>query len=207
MAESLVQVNSGAGPKLHTWQRTIGANAVEDEVIIHGEPYLATYVIVPAASVSIATAADHVLQIMAGASLNVIVRKLRVFQTQVATTAAINQIDLFRLTTAGTGGTAITPGPYDTGDAAAGAAAMTLPSVKGTEGTRIGTRSFMVVQTVPTGPVGEGTLLAEWDFDALRTKGLRIPAGTANGLAVKIINGTAGASVRCEAIISELSFV
>jgi hypothetical protein len=65
MSESIVQVTEGTGKKLHTNQRTIGANNVEDEYVIPGEYPLATY-FVQANAVSIATAAAHVIQIMAG---------------------------------------------------------------------------------------------------------------------------------------------
>ena len=78
MAESIVQVTEGSGKKLHTFNRTIGANSVEDEVVLLGENYLASYMIVAAASA--ATANSHVLQIMAGASLKVRVRRIEVQQ-------------------------------------------------------------------------------------------------------------------------------
>jgi hypothetical protein len=204
MAESIVQVNSGSGPKLHTFQRTIGANSVEDEVILHGEPYLATYVIVPAASVSIANANDHIFQVMAGASLNVIIRRIRVFQTVGATTAAYDQFSLLRLTTAGTGGTAMTPAPLDTADGASGCSAMTLPTVKGTESTQVGRLAAILEQTAPT--AGVSVILAEWNFEYLRTKGLRIAAGTANGIALKNITASANAQVQFEVVVSELNF-
>lgn len=204
MSESFVQVNSGTGPKLHTNQRTIGANNVEDEVVVQGEQYLASYLFNPA-NVSIATAADHFLQIMAGASLNVYVRRIRVFQAVLATTAAIFTVGLLRLTTAGTGGTAVTPQALDSTDGAAGATAMVLPTVKGTEGANLGVATAMLTQTVPT--AGGSLLLVEWDFDKMyKSKHLRIPAGTANGICLKTGSSHAGASVRWEAWITEANF-
>lgn len=204
MSESFVQVNSGTGPKLHTNQRTIGANNVEDEVVVQGEQYLASYLFNPA-NVSIATSADHFLQIMAGASLNVYVRRIRVFQAVLATTAAIFTVGLLRLTTAGTGGTAVTPQALDSTDGAAGATAMVLPTVKGTEGANLGVATAMLTQTVPT--AGGSLLLVEWDFDKMyKSKHLRIPAGTANGICLKTGSGHAGASVRWEAWITEANF-
>jgi hypothetical protein len=205
MAESFVNVTEGSGKKLHTWQRTIGANTVEDEAIIHGETPLASYIIAPTASVSVATANDHIVQVMAGASLHVLIRRIIVFQTVPATTAAYDQFALLRLTTAGTGGTAITPAPLDPADAASGCTAMTLPTVKGTEGTQVGRRASILEQTAPT--AGVPVILADWDFDRLRTKPLRIAAGTANGIAVKNITATAGASVQFEVWVTELNFI
>ena len=132
MPESVVQVTEGSGKLLHTFQRTIGANSVEDEVVLNGEQYLATYRIATAQT-SVATASSHLLQIMAGATLNVYIRSIRVYQVAMATAAAITVVALFRLTTAGTGGTVMAPQPLDTTDAASGSTSMTLPTVKGTE--------------------------------------------------------------------------
>lgn len=205
MAESIVQVTEGSGKKLHTWNRTIGANSVEDEAIYLSEQPLASYRVVPSASVSIATANDHVCQVMAGASLNVYIRRIRVYQTVAATTAAFVQFELYRLTTAGTGGTAITPAPMDTADAASGATAMTLPTAKGTESTRVGNGAMVVDQTVPTAGLASPPLF-EWLFDLPRSKSLRIAAGTTNGVALKVVTATAGASVRFEFDIMEANF-
>lgn len=206
MADTSFAVTAGSGTDLHTVTTSIGGSTVHDQVIKHGEPYLATYVIASAGSVSIATAADHVVQIMAGSTLNVYIRRIRVFQTTVATAAAMAQLHIFRLTTAGTGGTSITPAPIDTTDSAAGATAMTLPTAKGTESTRVGMASASLIQTNPTGGPGNATLLADWNFDQLRTKGLRIAAGTSNGIAVKTINAHASANVNFEIVIAEANF-
>jgi hypothetical protein len=205
MPESIVQVTEGSGKKLHTFQRTIGANAVEDEVILHGEPYLASY-IQNATAASTATANSHLLQLMAGASLNVYVRQIRCYQTALATTAAIARLQVLRLTTAGTGGTAQSAAQaLDTTDAAATATAMTLPTVKGTEAAvslRGLTGSF--IQTVPTG--GTSTLIAVFDFERFRSKALRIPAGTANGIAVKNLDAVAAATLQIEIDFTEANF-
>lgn len=196
MPESLVQVTEGSGKKLHTISRTIGANTVEDEVIIVGEPFLAagSATNLGGTTVSAATANSHLIQLMAPAGLNVYVRRIRLYQIGLATTAAIAELAVFRLTTAGTGGTALTPEPLDTTDTMT-ATAMTLPSSKGTEGARPiwhGTTQF--IQTVGTGGAGPNPLLADIEFDTLKLKSLRIPAGTANGIALKNITAVAGAT-------------
>jgi hypothetical protein len=203
MAESLVQVTEGSGKKLHTYSKVVGANTVEDEAVVLADQPLASYVI-DTTAISIATATDHVLQIMAGASLPVYVRRIRMYQAVAATTAAIAQFAIIRMTTAGTGGTAQTADPFDTTDAAAGAAGMTLPTVKGTESTRLYNVSVGVLQTVPTG--GFSTLLLDLDFDKLRLKPIRIPAGTANGIILKNLNAIAAASVYIVAELTEASF-
>jgi len=204
MSDTFISITQGSGTKLHTFDRSIGGNTVHDEVILHGEPYLATYVIAPAASVSIATANDHVCQVMAGASLNVVIRRIRVYQTVPTSSATFSQLALFRLTSAGTGGTAITPAPLDSADAASGATAMTLPSAKGAEGVQVGRQAMGITQTQPV--AGIGPVLVEWDFERFRTKGLRIASGTSNGIAIKSLTAAAAASVQFEILISELNF-
>lgn len=205
MAESIVQVTEGAGKKLHTWQRTIGANVVEDEVVLLGEQYLAAYR-VRASNVSIATDNSHDLQIMAGASLRVYVRHIWVYQRVLATTATIFSLEVLRLTTAGTGGTAITPAPHDPADAASGATAMTLPTVKGTEGTSFDVADAYALQTVTATPPQGRALLAEFDYSGLHAKSLVIAAGATNGIVVKHRGAVAAATVEIIAEIVEANF-
>lgn len=205
MPESIVQVTEGSGKKLHTFQKTIGANVVEDEVVVLGEAYLADYFVDAAAAISAATANSHLMQIMAGATLNVYIRRIQIWQLGLAATAAIADMGVFRLTTAGTGGTAITPARLDLTDAASGATAMTLPTVKGTEAVAPswhGSAGF--VQTVPTS--GVNPLLLDLDFSRLRQKSLRIAAGTANGIAVKNITAIAAATVFVHIELMEANF-
>lgn len=206
MPESIVNVTEGSGKKLHTWSRTVGANTVEDEVVINGEPHLATYVVTSSAT-SAATASSH-WQLMAGASLNVYVRRIRVFQTSAITTAALVPWTIQRLSTAGTGGTARTPAPLDTSDSAAGATFMELPSSKGTEVgvNAMGTVYSYLEQTIPASQSTGMTLVASWDFDAYRAKGLRIAAGAANGIAVSNRAAAAGLSVCVEIVFTEASY-
>lgn len=202
MAEAFVNLTEGSGKKAHGFDRVIGANTVLDMVSLVGEQYLASYEAATAsAGTSVATAASHVFQLMAGASLNVYIRKIWVYQLAAATAAAIDALELVRLTTAGTGGTAVTPAPRDTADAASGAAGMTLPTVKGTEGTFVSRRTAQWTQTIATQSGGkEAALVALWDFDQLRSKALRIAAGTANGVAIKnpTARATATVIVLCE---------
>lgn len=206
MAESIVQVNEGSGKKLHTFQRTIGANTVEDEVMLSGEPYLATY-FVSSGLISIATANSHILQIMAGASLNVYIRRLLIWQSAAVTTAAFASWQLLRLTSAGTGGAVPTSAALDSGDAAAGAAAMTLPTVKGTEGAVLATATPLLIQTIPVGGPAGGSLIVDLDFDKqLRAKMPRIPAGAANGLALKWLTANAAGQVTVTVYYSEANF-
>ena len=206
MGESLVQVTEGSGKKLHTFQRTVGANNVEDEFVVMGEhPWNEYRVQTP--GTSIATAASHNLQIMAGGANLVYVRRIRIYQSVLVTTAAIGVFGIYRLTTAGTGGTAVTPAKLDTTDAAYTGAAMTLPTVKGTESTEVETQTCYLVQTLGASlGVPQPTLLCDFDFRGTRQKALKIQNGTTIGIAVKNVNANAGASVIITAEISETSY-
>lgn len=200
MAESIVQVTEGSGKKLHTYQRTIGANAVEDELVIPGEFYLATYTVNPGV-VSTATAASHLLQVMAGASLNVRIRRIRIVEATPPAAVSVLEFQIIRLTTAGTGGTVITPRPLDTGDAAAGATAMTLPTVKGTVGVTLWDEAFWAGSAaLPQARVWEWT-------QSPNGKPIIIPAGAANGIAVNNVVNIAACTVTISVEFVETSFL
>lgn len=204
MAESIVQINEGTGKKLHTFNRTIGANSVEDEVVILGDQYLASYTIGIPADISTATALSHLVQIMAGASLRVQIRRIEVHQAALATTAAIAAIDVVRLTSAGTGGTVVTPPQLDPADAASGATCMTLPTAKGTEGATIARGSLYFMQTAGASSLLPPPLI--FDFDRPHTKPLTIAAGATNGIALKQTTAIAAASVRVIVLFNETNF-
>jgi hypothetical protein len=205
MPESFVNISEGSGKKAHTFQRSIGINAVEDEVILNGEPYLATYALTHAfGGLAIATANDHVIEINAGASLNCYLRRLLVYQTVLATTATIGEFGLFQLTSAGTGGTGGTSVRMDNGDSVSGTTVQSLPTVKGTESGRLWEGTAMLGQTAATTP---NTLLFDIDFDKLlRGKVPKILAGTANGIALSSRTAIAVAKVTVVAFISEANF-
>ena len=203
MVAANIQITQGSGTRLATSSYTEGAVTVHDEKMLLGETYLPTYTI--PSSASIATADSHVCQVMAGASLKVRIRRIEIFQSVLATTAALGSWSVFRLTTAGTGGGAVTPAPLDTTDAASGATAMTLPTAKGTETTRIVLAQVYYMQTA-----GASSTLAQpilvFDFDRPRSKPLIIPTGTTNGIALKNETAVAGASVRFNIWFDETSF-
>lgn len=186
-ATSYVQFTEGSGRKLRTYQRTDGADTVEEWLQPLSEPILATYSVSVNTAISAATANSHLLQIMAGSTLRVGIRRITVSQIANGTTQT-NQWQLLRLTTAGTGGTSITPAPHDPADAASGATAMTLPTVKGTEGTILG--SYVVLTHATAATVGLNPIF-DRSFVNERTKALWIGAGTANGIALKNITASA----------------
>ena len=192
--------SASATRKFHTNQRSNGTDTVEQYVQQVAEPYLASYRISSGTAASTATANSHLLQIMAGASLRVCVRRIWVYQAAAATSTSNDQMAIYRLTTAGTGGTALTPASLDPADAASGAAAMLLPTAKGTEGTLIEYRHAILHATDTS--IGLNPI-AIFDFTSERTKGLWIAAGTSNGIALKMITSDAAATVRIVADIVE----
>lgn len=204
MADTSFAVTAGSGTNLHTVTTSIGGSTVHDQVIKQGEAYLATYTI--SSSMSTATAASHLLQVMAGSTLNVYIRRIVITQYLVAATAAMARLQIYRLTTAGTGGGSVTPSPLDTTDSASGATAMTLPTAKGTEGAELWRTGAAFIQTVGAGTFPGATILADWDFERMRTKGIRIPAGTANGIAVKNVDAVASGGVNVTVLLSEANF-
>ena len=202
MAETFVNVTEGSGKKLHAWDRTIGANTVLDEFMLPGEYPVAAYTL-RFSQISGATSADHLLQIMAGASLNVRVRRIVVVQHAAPAAVSANELQVLRLTTAGTGGTAVTPGKLDNADSAAGAAGMTLPTAKGTESTILYTQSVWLGTAAI--PVRDGLRIDPAIIPAL--KPILIAAGTSNGIAVKLTTGVASLTFSGYAEIVETSFV
>jgi hypothetical protein len=202
MAESTVQQQEGVGKKVHTWNRTIGANGIEDQFVLAGLQSYATYT-ASTAVISFAVAADHLCAWMAGSTNNVYLRYLAVYARVAAGTATNGEAILVRLTSAGTGGTAITPAPMDTTDAAAGATAMSLPTAKGTETTMLwrGTIPLPATMAALAAPILE----LDWrNFDI--TKSPRIAAGTSNGIALKHVTGVATATGVVYAELVELPY-
>lgn len=205
MAEALIPVTAGSGTNIHSWSKTIGANTVHDQAIFNGEYPYASYTVI-ASTISVATSTDHILEIMAGSTLNVKIRRIRIEQLANATTAALDSFLLMRVTTAGTGGTAITPGKLDNSDSAAGCTAMTLPSSKGSESTEIRRETLVMRQAFLT-TAAQPEESIEWDFDRPRIKPLIIAAGTSNGICIKNGSAIAGATVIVYVELTEQNFV
>jgi hypothetical protein len=205
---SHVLVPNAGTIKLATSQYTDGANVKDDEVSVLGEQHLAAYAAVPGAAANTTTINKHMAQLMAGASLHVYVRWIGIYLLAVAAAATIVEVRLHRLTTAGTGGTAGTQAALDTTDAAAGATSMTMPAVLGTEGAAINSTTMGVIAAAPAAALAEGLLIWSWGNkgDFTRTKAIRIPAGTANGLAVKNATALATATYLVHYVYSEAPY-
>lgn len=199
MAEAHVQVSEGSGKKLHAYSRTIDGETLLDEVVVQGIPYLDGYV-ARAGNVSLATADSHLLALMAGATRRVYVTAIDVEQRGAAGSAAACPVEVVRLSTAGTGSSA-SPQPHDPATSSAGATYASLTSPKGTEGSAVLTR---VIGLATSGNIN-GTHSFHWRA-APGTKGIVIPAGTSNGLALKNRSAVASASVDINIEFYEATF-
>jgi len=201
MSDTSFQITQGSGTRVHTYDRSIGGQTVNDQVVLLGIPQLAGY-IAAANTISIATANDHVIALMAGTTLNLYVYRIEVSQRNTCTSQGQAVYEITRLTTNGSGGTTVTPRPYDTTSAAAGASARTLDSSKGTEGVALfrmqhGMYNAMPIPTFDTTDMWEAHFLSQC---------LRIPAGTSNGLALKSLVANAAGTVNATIEFFEANF-
>lgn len=203
-SESYIGVDEAVSPdaKLRSISRVIGGNTVEEEAVILGEPFLPHYT-VSSGGAGVGTDNAHTCQLMAGSSLNVRVRKIRIRQAGLASSAGTAELELIRLTTAGSGGSAVTPAPMDPGDAACGATYMGSPSTPGTEGTTIIRRIPMGMEAAqPTGEV------AVWEWaEHPYGKPIIIPAGTSNGLCLKVVEPVTSATIAIEWEFAETAWL
>jgi hypothetical protein len=189
VADGNIQVTSGAGPKLATSPTYTdnASNVVQDQKVILGENIEGSYTL-SASAVAIATGNSHLFQVMAGGSLNVRIRRIRITQFAAAASVAAGDVQLWRLNSAGTGGTVVTARPLDTTDTA-GATGMTLPSAKGSELAQLWAQS----QWHGTGAI---PIRDTWEWTQHPgMKPILIPAGVANGIAIKQITGIATVTV------------
>lgn len=199
---AFVQVTEGAGKRLAATTYTENGQTVFDQKFVAGEPYLASYTIV-IPNVVLSTANSHMGEVMAGSSLNVRIRKVRLRSRSGAAAVTLVGLQCIRLSTAGTGGTVVTPAKLNPADAAAGCTAMSLPTAKGTETTTVYDESF----TCGTATILTTTPEIQWpDEPDELTEPLIIPAGTSNGICIKNPAALATATVDLLIWVTETSF-
>ena len=93
MATSYVSFDEGSTRKVRTFQRTDGSDTVEEWMYAQSESLFATYSI-SAQGIAGVTANSHLLEIMAGASLRVGIKRITIYQVAAATGAAVFAFDL-----------------------------------------------------------------------------------------------------------------
>ncbi|HEV8282347.1 MAG TPA: hypothetical protein VGQ02_10830 [Candidatus Limnocylindrales bacterium] len=199
MAETTVLIPDTGTKKAHFWDRSIGGNTVLDEFVIPGEYPYASYT-ATANGLSTATSGADLMQLMAGASLNLFVRRIEVQQQAAAGAVAPTVIQIVRLTSAGTGGTVVTPRRAQLTDAASGATAMTLPTAQGATSDIYYNRPLWLgTAAIP--------ILDYWVWEARpNSKGLFIAAGVTNGIVLNLVTGVATSTVTVNIDFVEVNF-
>src|ERR1035437_3643895 len=124
-----LSITEGAGKKVAGASYIEAGQSMLDQKILIGEQYLPTYTVNALGILTTATA-SHLLQVMAGTGLNIRLRHIAVWQSGLATASAFADLSIVRLTSAGSGGSVITPTPHDSADTVT-ATAMSLPAAKG----------------------------------------------------------------------------
>ena len=189
MADDSIGVATGTDAYLDTVSRTIDAQERHAHRIVLGWSSDATYSVV-ASNASTETTNDHLLQIMGDGTNYSRLLRYRITPMDVPAAADILEVAIYRLATAGTGGTGITPHPLDAADSAYAGGAMKLPSSKGTEGTLLGRHRIPVTAAAPT------LVQAPWTWEASPYgKPIVFGTGAANGIAWKIMTGVASCAV------------
>jgi len=199
---SYLTVDEGVDKNIASYQRSVDAATVETYKYVEDEPFMATYTVVGQTALGISTANSHIFQIMAGGTLRVGLKRLVLEQVANATTTARIQLQAWALTTAGTGGTALTPRALDPLSATVGATVMTLPSSKGAENSIRDQRHHLIHTTATT--VGVERLVWEWGDG--RHQGIWITAGVSNGIAIKCVPSDASATFRFSLTFVEASY-
>lgn len=189
MAEDSIGLTSGTDEYLQTYARTIASQERHAQMVLLGESGLVTYS-VRADNISIATSADHILFVQSDGTNYTRIKRIAITPTSdIPVAASVAKIELIRTTSAGTGGSAVTPRPYDSGDAAYGGTCQTLPTAKGGEGATLYTWWLPI-------PAALGDHLDTREWVAL--PGMKpFVFGTAaiNGFCFKIATGIASATV------------
>lgn len=205
MPNSQIQINEGTGKGIAHWERTKDVGTVQEQQVVLSEPFLAGYTVSVTTAITLATAGNHLLQLMAGANNHLILRRIQVWQLAVASAAQACVFQLLRLTTAGTGGTSYTPRKKDPADGVAEATAMAniTGGSRGTESDILWTGVGYCFSAVPSVYVP----LVDLDFRDDHSKAPRAASGGTLGIALKNITGvTTTPTVHIFAEIDEIAW-
>ena len=184
MSDSTIGVNVGTDENLHTDERTVG----HGQFVHPGESAYPTYSAI-ASNISIATSAAHVLQIMADGTNYTRLRRVWLTPTDdVPASASVATLQIVRLSTAGTGGSAVTAQRLGAVGTYAGDV-RTLPSAKGTEGGVLFQRRLTIPADL-TWRIYDPWYASDWMLEA-HTFGVDATAG----IALKIVTGVASCTI------------
>lgn len=161
--------------------------------VVAGNSAEATYVV---NAVGLASTADvAIIAIEAPAAGVIRLARLVLWQPGIIGTAAVRNFRLRRTTAAGTGGTTVTPTPYDTGSAAYGGVARTGSTITA------GVDLDNIAVFTPTALAAFVPLVIDW-ADAGVDQQPTIPAGTANGLALWVAGAAGAASLSATVVFT-----
>jgi len=192
--ESVVAVTEGSGKNFHTISTSIGGTTKEDQIVVLGEHYLATYVM-NGTAIATTTSASHLFALEADGTNYIRIHRIYVAQSDdVPAAASLAQLQVYRTTTASTTGTALSPRPFDFADTNPfGGRAVSIPGAKGTEGNMLlQGRIYLATSAVAASPT-----FWEWPGNATATVKKPIIVGPAitDGIALKIVTGIASAAL------------
>ena len=126
MATGLIAFTDGSGKNWESFQRSRGGIDYQNMVVLLGEQHQPTFTAL-ATAISTTTSADHLLFIQADGTLYTRIKRIFIEQVAAAGAATLARIQVLRVSTAGTGGGAITARGLDAADTYAGTI-QTLPT-------------------------------------------------------------------------------
>jgi hypothetical protein len=157
--------------------------------VMAGQPAIPTYIL--GTGPLAPTAAMDLAVIEAPASGVIRLQRIVIWNPGILTAAALVALQLIRKTTAGTAGV-VTPSPADPAASAYGGVCRAGVTTRGTDGTVIDTISVFT----PTALAQFYPIVIDYG-DANAIQSPVIPAGTANGIALKHPGGAGAASFSC----------
>ena len=195
MADGSLPLTDGDGSGgLRVNTQTIGGTAVDTQAVFVGQTPNRTYTM-RFQDTSMATANAHLAVIMANGTSYVKVHEINIGQGGTATGTAVPEFQVLRVTTTGTGGTAVSARPFHPSNTSPYSGnCFTLPSAAGSEGDIL-LNGSMNVRTVNTGVV------TPWYWCAGDvTEPIITGNGTASGIAIKnlraVVGGTAAGYIK-----------
>lgn len=190
MSESSLPLTDGDGSAgLRVNNQTIGGTAVDTQYVAVGQTGNPTYTM-RFQDVSMATANAHLAVIMGNGTAYPKIHEIYITQGGTATGTAVPEFAVLRVSTVGTGGTAVSARPFNPSNTSPySGSCFVLPSSAGSEGDIL-LNGGMNVRTVNTGVVQP----FKWE-QGLATEPIISGNGTASGIAIKnlraVVGGTA----------------
>ncbi len=190
-SESVIQITDAAAATkyLHTQSRSYGGTTKEDQLFLKAQNTRATYRAYCSAVIT-TTSASHLAFIQADGTNYTFISGFWIAQTTLAGAVATANITIVRVSTAGTGGGAITASPMDAADSAYAGTIATLPTVKGTEGVTLMGGPVGITATNPMTTVNQWAWRADDD-----EKDIVIGTAATDGICFKLITGIATSKV------------